>query len=113
MHNYHRLIKGRNRCTLLMHPQDMQAVAVKDGNMVSVSSRVGSLEVPVEASESMMRGVVSLPHGYGHNREGISMKIASANAGVSCNDLTDELALDALSGNAAVNGVPVSVTAVH
>ncbi|MFT6050721.1 MAG: anaerobic selenocysteine-containing dehydrogenase [Halioglobus sp.] len=113
MHNYQRLIKGRNRCTLLMHPQDMQAVAVKDGNMVSVSSRVGSLEVPVEASESMMRGVVSLPHGYGHNREGISMKIASANAGVSCNDLTDELALDALSGNAAVNGVPVSVTAVH
>jgi anaerobic selenocysteine-containing dehydrogenase len=113
MHNYHRLIKGKNRCTLLMHPQDMHAVAVKDGSMVSVSSRVGSLEVLVEASESMMQGVVSLPHGYGHNREGISMTIASANAGVSCNDLTDELALDALSGNAAVNGVPVCVTAVH
>jgi len=63
----------------------------------------------VEASETMMPGVVSLPHGYGHNREGIRMGIAQKHAGVSCNDITDELAVDALSGNAAVNGVLVSV----
>ena len=109
MHNHHRLIKGKNRCTLMMHPQDMQSLKLDDGGMVSVSSRVGSVSVPVEASEDMMMGVVSLPHGYGHNRPGIRMQIAERNAGVSCNDLTDELALDALSGNAAVNGVPVSV----
>jgi hypothetical protein len=60
-----------------------------------------------------MQGVVSLPHGYGHNRPGIQMKIAEEHAGVSCNDLTDELALDELSGNAAVNGVPVSVNAMQ
>ncbi len=111
MHNYHRLVKGRNRCTLMMHPQDMQALDLKDGGIVSVSSRVGAVNVPVEASEDMMRGVVSLPHGYGHNRPGIRMDIAKEHSGVSCNDLTDELMLDALSGNAAVNGVPVSVAA--
>ncbi len=109
MHNHHRLIKGKNRCTLMMHPQDMQSLKLDDGGMVSVSSRVGKVSVPVEASEDMMKGVVSLPHGYGHNLPGIRMEIAERNAGVSCNDLTDELALDALSGNAAVNGVPVSV----
>ncbi len=111
MHNYHRLIKGKNRCTLMMHPQDMAALSLHDGSTVSVSSRVGTVAVPVEASEAMMQGVVSLPHGYGHNRPGIRMEIAEENAGVSCNDLTDELLLDALSGNAAVNGVPVSVAA--
>jgi anaerobic selenocysteine-containing dehydrogenase len=112
MHNYHRLVKGKNRCTLMMHPQDMLVVDLEDGGIVSVSSRVGAVTVPVEASEAMMQGVVSLPHGYGHNRPGIRMDIAQENAGVSCNDLTDELALDALSGNAAVNGVPVSVAAL-
>ena len=63
----------------------------------------------MEASEDLMPGVVSLPHGYGHNRAGTRLEIASQHAGVSCNDLTDELALDELSGNAAVNGVPVEV----
>jgi len=110
MHNYHRLVKGRNRCTLLMHPQDMLELDLADGGIVSVNSRVGTVSVPVEACEAMMQGVVSLPHGYGHNRPGIRMDIAKKNAGVSCNDLTDELMLDGLSGNAAVNGVPVSVS---
>jgi hypothetical protein len=68
------------------------------------------VKVAVEASETMMPGVVSLPHGFGHNREGIRLGIASEHAGVSCNDITDDLAVDALSGNAAVNGVLVSVT---
>jgi len=109
MHNHRRLVKGKNRCTLMMHPQDMQELELVDGSIASVSSRVGTVVVPVQASEEMMPGVVSLPHGYGHNRPGIRMDIAEQHAGVSCNDLTDELALDALSGNAAVNGVPVSV----
>ena len=111
MHNYHPLIKGRDRCTLMMHPQDMDQRGLSDGTLVTVASRVGSLQVAIEATGDIMPGVVSLPHGYGHHREGIQMEIANRNAGVSCNDLTDELALDALSGNAAVNGVPVTVSA--
>jgi len=109
MHNYRRLVKGKDRCTLLMHPGDMARRDIPESSLVTVSSRVGAVQVPVEGSEDMMPGVVSLPHGFGHNREGIRMGIARDHAGVSCNDITDELALDALSGNAAVNGVPVSV----
>ena len=109
MHNYHRLVKGKNRCTLLMHPHDMLPRDIEDGAEVTVSSRAGSVQVKVESCEDVMRGVVSLPHGYGHNRAGIRMAVARKHAGVSCNDVTDELALDALSGNAAVNGVLVSV----
>ena len=109
MHNYRRLVKGKNRCTLLMHPGDMARRDIPESGLVTVSSRVGAVQVAVEASEDMMPGVVSLPHGFGHDREGIRMGIARDHAGVSCNDITDELALDALSGNAAINGVLVSV----
>ncbi|PLW81813.1 dehydrogenase [Kineobactrum sediminis] len=112
MHNYRRLVKGKDRCTLLMHPHDMHSRDIGNGDEVAVSSRAGSLIVRAEASEDMMRGVVSLPHGFGHNRPGIRMDIAKRHAGVSCNDITDDLALDALSGNAAVNGVPVTVSTV-
>lgn len=111
MHNYHRLMKGKGRCTLLVHPDDLAARKLADGAQITITSRVGSLEVTAQASQDMMPGVVSLPHGFGHNRQGIKMGIAQRNAGVSCNDLTDELALDALSGNAAVNGVPVQIAA--
>lgn len=112
MHNYHRLVKGRDRCTLLMHPQDMRARKLHDGATVVIRSRTGSLQVSVEGAAEMMPGVVSLPHGFGHNRPGTRMAIANGQAaGVSCNDLTDELALDELSGNAAVNGLPVEVVA--
>jgi anaerobic selenocysteine-containing dehydrogenase len=109
MHNYRRLVKGKERCTLLMHPRDMSRRDIDDGANVTISSRAGSVNVPVEASEDMMPGVVSLPHGYGHDRKGIRMAIASEHPGVSCNDLTDDRYLDALSGNAALNGVLVSV----
>ncbi|MEH6584229.1 MAG: molybdopterin oxidoreductase family protein [Halioglobus sp.] len=112
MHNYHRLVKGKGRCTLLMHPQDMQARELDDGMQVAIQSRTGNVQVAVEASDDVMPGVVSLPHGFGHDRAGVRMAIATRHAGVSCNDLTDELYLDALSGNAAVNGVPVTVSAL-
>jgi anaerobic selenocysteine-containing dehydrogenase len=109
MHNYRRLVKGKGRCTLLMHPQDMAQRNIAEGNEVSVTSRTGAVQITAQASEEMMPGVVSLPHGYGHNRDGIRMGIARDHAGVSCNDITDELALDELSGNAALNGVLVTV----
>ncbi len=112
MHNYHRLMKGRDRCTLLMHPQDLSARALADGDRVLLSSRVGAVEVTAQASEDIMPGVVSLPHGYGHTRPGTWGDIASQNAGVSCNDVTDHEMLDVLSGNAAVNGVEVKVSAI-
>ncbi len=112
MHNHHRLIKGKDRCTLLMNPQDMAERSIPDGGRVEIRSRVGELQVAAQGSDEMMPGVVSLPHGYGHGRSGVKMKIAQQNAGVSCNDLTDEHYLDAISGNTALNGVPVEVKAI-
>lgn len=109
MHNYHRLVKGRDRCTLMMHPQDMAKQGIEPGGWATLSSRVGSVVVAVELSEDMMPGVVSLPHGYGHDRHGVRLQIAATHAGVSCNDVTDEQYLDVLSGNAALNGVPVAI----
>ena len=109
MHNYHRLVKGKPRHQLLMHPDDLVVRGLADGQRVCVRSRVGSLEVEVASSSDMMPGVVSLPHGWGHGRQGVQLAIARAQPGASANDLTDERQLDALSGNAALNGVPVEV----
>lgn len=111
MHNFHRLVKGKPRHQLLMHPQDLAGRQLQDGQRVRVTSRVGSVEVEVQASSDMMPGVVSLPHGFGHSRPGVLLDIASAQSGVSANDLTDERLIDALSGNAVLNGVPVEVVA--
>ena len=109
MHNSERLVKGPNRCTLLMHPQDALARQVREGDRVSVRSRVGQVRVSVEITEKMMLGVVCLPHGYGHDRAGVQLVVAQAHAGVSANDLTDEMLLDELTGNAVFGGVPVAV----
>ncbi|QKZ03517.1 molybdopterin oxidoreductase family protein [Pseudomonas eucalypticola] len=111
MHNYHRLVKGKPRHQLLMHPDDLASRGLLDGQQVRVTSRVGSIEVQVLGSSDMMPGVVSLPHGFGHGRRGVHLAIAQAQAGASANDLTDERLLDRLSGNAALNGVPVRVVA--
>jgi len=111
MHNFHRLVKGKPRHQLLMHPQDLQQRQLQDGQRVRIRSRTGELEVEVQACEDMMPGVVSLPHGYGHGRQGVHMQIAQAQPGVSANDLTDERFRDQVSGNAALNGVPVQVEA--
>ena len=109
MHNTERLTRGRPRHQLLMHPDDLVARGITDGNRVTVTSRVGSVQVEVQAAEDMMPGVVSLPHGYGHQVDGTGMSRAARVPGVSINDLTDPERLD-VSGNAALNGVPVSVT---
>lgn len=111
MHNYHRLVKGKPRHQLLMHPDDLKGRQLQDGQRVRVSSRVGSIEVEVQACSDMMPGVVSLPHGFGHARPGVQMEIACNQPGASANDLTDERHRDSVSGNAALNGVPVQVVA--
>ncbi|MEZ4249616.1 MAG: molybdopterin dinucleotide binding domain-containing protein, partial [Polyangiales bacterium] len=112
MHNAPQLMKGRDRCTLLMHPRDAAARDVSHGDTVRVSSRVGSVEVKVELTEDVMHGVVSLPHGFGHHRAGTKLRVASENAGVSLNDLTDDRALDTLTGTSVLNGTPVEVVRV-
>ncbi|HEV7241700.1 MAG TPA: molybdopterin-dependent oxidoreductase [Thermoanaerobaculia bacterium] len=110
MHNSHRLIKGKARDQLMMHPEDLAALGFVDGQVVDVQAGGGSVRIAVQSTDSVMRGVVSLPHGFGHNRPGTRLGLAEQNAGVSYNDLTDD-SVDAVSGNAALNGVPVTITA--
>ncbi|HKR12717.1 MAG TPA: molybdopterin-dependent oxidoreductase [Pyrinomonadaceae bacterium] len=109
LHNTERLLRGKPQCTILMHPADAAARQLMPGQMVLVQSQVGSIEVPLEISDEMMPGVVSIPHGWGHDRPGIQLEVAQQHAGTSINDLTDNQAIDALCGTAAFNGTPVSV----
>ena len=111
MHNLNVLVKGNERCTLHISPTDAQRLGLADGGRARVASRVGAVEVPVEVTDRVMPGVVSLPHGWGHDAEEARMAIAAAHAGVNSNRLADELALDPLSGNAILNGIPVKVEA--
>jgi anaerobic selenocysteine-containing dehydrogenase len=110
-HNATRLTRGKPRHQLLMHPNDLASRSIDDGSLVEVASRVGSVRVEVAATADIMPGVVSLPHGYGHQRDGVRLGVAEGVPGVSINDLTDPELLD-VSGNAALNGVPVTVEAV-
>lgn len=111
MHNYHRLVKGKPRWQLLMHPDDLQKRGLSEDSQVTIESRVGAVTTSVVASDEMMPGVVSLPHGWGHQKKGIKMTIAAQQEGVNCNLLTDDKFFDKISGNAALNGVPVTVKA--
>jgi anaerobic selenocysteine-containing dehydrogenase len=111
MHNYPRLLRGKPRCTLLMHPNDAADRDLISGQTVTVRSRVGSITLPLEITDSIMSGVVSIPHGWGHGRSGVQLDVAQQHAGESINDLTDNRAIDALSGAAAFNGAEVTVRA--
>ena len=113
MHNSARLVKGPVACTLQMHPDDAAARSLVSGALVEVRSRAGAVRAPLAVTDEVSRGVVSLPHGWGHAPEGTALSVASAHAGVSANDLTDELRVDSLSGNAALTGVPVTVAAAR
>ncbi|MDC0711522.1 molybdopterin-dependent oxidoreductase [Stigmatella sp. ncwal1] len=110
MHNVPKLMTGKARCTLMIHPEDAKAAGLGEGDEAVVTSRVGEVSVPVVVTDEVMQGVVSLPHGYGHGRNGTRLTVAAEHAGASLNDLTDEQRVDALSGNAAFSGVPVRVT---
>jgi anaerobic selenocysteine-containing dehydrogenase len=112
LHNSQRLVKGKARCTLLVHPSDAERLGLASGDQARVRSRVGEATVPVEVSDEIMPGVVSLPHGWGHGRPGIGLQVAAAHPGTSVNDLTDEEHLDHLSGTSSFSGVPVAVEAV-
>jgi anaerobic selenocysteine-containing dehydrogenase len=109
MHNLEVLVKGKPRCTLQMHPLDAATRGISDGQHVSVASRVGRVSAPVELTDEIRPGVVSLPHGWGHGVAGTQMRVAGEYAGVNSNILTDEAAMDPLSGTSVLNGIPVSV----
>jgi len=109
MHNIEVLVKGKNRCTLQMNPDDAQRLGVNPETLVRVKSRVGVVDAPVEITDSIRRGVVSLPHGWGHSVEGTQTRVAKLHAGVNSNVLTDEREIDPLSGNSVLNGIPVVV----
>jgi anaerobic selenocysteine-containing dehydrogenase len=111
MHNSARLVKGKPRHQLLMNPEDLAKRDLTDGQLVNVSSAAGAVAVEVAASNDMMPGVVSLPHGFGHGRPGARLSVANQVAGPSANDVTDADLTDTVAGTAAVNGVPVTVTA--
>ena len=112
MHNSPRLMKGADRCTAVLHPDEAAARGLEEGAIARVESRVGGIELPIEISDEVGPGVVSVPHGFGHHRAGIGWSHAATKPGVSVNDITDPALADELSGNAAFNAVPVRLSAV-
>jgi anaerobic selenocysteine-containing dehydrogenase len=112
MHNVPALTGGTNRCTLHIHPEDAERLGIRDGAAVRVKGAGGEVTAPAEVTDGVRRGVVSLPHGWGHDRPGTRLSHASADPGVNVNQLLDGTLLDPLSGNAVFNGVPVELAAV-
>jgi len=111
MHNSERLVKGKERCTLLINSIDANTLNIKEGQKVTVTSNVGEVNLPIEITDNMMQGVVSIPHGWGHYRKGTKLSIAQKNAGVSLNDLTNPKQIDALTGNVDFSGTKVKIEA--
>ena len=109
MHNLPALVKGKARCTLHIHPEDAARVGLADGDEARVRSSVGSIDVAVELTDAIMPGVVSIPHGWGHDAPGVRLDVARRHAGVNSNVLADESQVDPLSGNAVLNGIPVEL----
>ena len=112
MHNVPTLVKGRELCTLVVNRSDAARLGLVDGRKARVTSRVGRVDLTVEVSDDIAPGVVSIPHGWGHDRPGAELSVASRHAGVNANRLTDDLRIDPLSGTAVLNGVPVTVSAI-
>lgn len=112
LHNSARLVKGGGRGVLLVHPEDAARRGLVSGGRARLATRLGELVCVVKVSDEIMPGVVSLPHGWGHDRPNTRARVAAAHAGVSLNDVTDDERMDRLTGNAAFSGIPVDVTAV-
>jgi len=110
MHNVEVLVKGKPRCLLHVHPSDATRLGLMDGGSAKLTTRVGALVAPVRVTDGIRPGVVSLPHGWGHDAPGTRMGVAEKRPGVNSNVLTDELELDPLSGNAVLSGIPVEVS---
>jgi anaerobic selenocysteine-containing dehydrogenase len=109
LHNVPPLTGGSNRCTLQVHPEDAARLGLADGGRARVTADGGSVDVPVEVTDAVRTGVVSLPHGWGHDRPGTRLSVASAAPGANVNQLLDGRLLDPLSGTAVLNGFPVEL----
>ncbi len=109
MHNVPALMKGKDRCTLLIHPDDAARCGVSDGDIVTVKSAAGEIKVPVEVTDTIKPGVVSMPHGWGHGKPGTRMSVANGSPGANTNVLSPPTFLDEPSGNGALNGIPVTI----
>jgi anaerobic selenocysteine-containing dehydrogenase len=109
MHNLPTLVRGKARCTALVHPDDAARLGLVDGEEAVVRSRAGEIVVPVEVTRDVMPGVVSIPHGWGHDLPGVSLGVAGEHAGSNSNVLSDELVVEPLSGTAVLNGIPVEL----
>ncbi len=109
MHNLPKLVSGPERCTVLVHPQDAERLGVADGEPALVSSANGQIELNALVTDDMMPGVISIPHGWGHDLEGVDLDVARAHAGVNVNVLGDPSTLEALTGTAVLNGIPVTL----
>ena len=109
MHNLPALVKGKERCTMHIHPDDADRLGLEDGRQALLRSEAGELEAPVEITDAIMPGVVSIPHGWGHDAAGARLRVAAEHAGVNSNLLADESMVEPLSGNAILNGIPVEV----
>ena len=112
LHNSHRLVKGKNRCTLMIHSEDAKRAKLANGDTALVQSRVGMLYIETQITDDIMQGVISIPHGWGHSMPGTQLQVASKQPGVNLNTLSDDQFVDRLTGTAAFNGIPVSVTKV-
>ncbi len=112
MHNLEPLVRGKEACTAHVHPDDAARLGLRDGGSARASSRVGAIEVTVEVTDEVMPGVVSIPHGWGHDLDGVRMAVASAHPGVNSNTLADETLIDPLSGNAVLNGFAIELAPV-
>ncbi|AGA91006.1 anaerobic dehydrogenase, typically selenocysteine-containing [Thioflavicoccus mobilis 8321] len=112
MHNLPRLMAGADRCTLLMHPVDAAARGLSNGGLARVRSAYGVVEVPVEVTDAVMPGVVSLPHGFGHDHEGTRLSVAAARPGVNVNRLIDPRAIDPVGTTSVLTGTAVAVSAL-
>lgn len=112
MHNSKRLVKGKERCTLLINSKDANSLHLKEGQLVKVTPDVGTIKLPIEITDTIMKGVVSIPHGWGHHREGTKLEIAQKHAGVSLNDLTNHKNIDTLTGNADFSGTKVKIEGI-
>ena len=109
LHNSYRMVKGRDRCTALIHPDDAAKQDIIDGEIIEVRSRIGAIQIKAELSDEMMAGAISIPHGWGHHRDGIQLDVAAAHAGVSINDIIDDELVDELCGVSVINATPVTI----
>ena len=110
LHNVPALMKGKDRCTLLIHPDDAARSGIGDDDIVTVKSAAGEIRVPIEITDAIKPGVVSMPHGWGHGKPGTRMSVANGSPGANTNTLSPPEFIDEPSGNGALNGIPVTIS---